>query len=118
MAILPTQSAMLDVLGLLLQAWQDKVDLHGWMIIKSVRRSGPAVYAALDRLEDAGWVSSSWEVLPAGQSRPRRRYYRLTASGAQAAQERITVAAASPGLRLRPQPGMGMGVLARPRPIG
>jgi DNA-binding PadR family transcriptional regulator len=101
-------NTMLDVLGVLLQAWDDDRDVHGWQLIKSARRSGPSVYKVLDRLEDAGWVSGVWEVLPAGQIRPRRRYYRLTPTGEVAARERQPVPAAAPPRRLRTQPGFGM----------
>src|SRR5689334_11927889 len=58
MGATPMTRAMLDVLALLLQAWEDKTDLHGWSIMKSVHRSGPVVYGVLDRLEDAGWISA------------------------------------------------------------
>ena len=102
-----------DVLALLLQAWDDGVEVHGWLLIKSVRRCGPTVYQVLDRLEDAGWVSGSWEVLPAGQKRPRRRYYRLTAAGVEAARARRPVPAAPPARRLRAQPGFGRTAPAR-----
>jgi DNA-binding PadR family transcriptional regulator len=36
----------------------------------------------LARLEAAGWLSSEWEAIdPREAGRPRRRFYRLTASG-------------------------------------
>jgi PadR family transcriptional regulator PadR len=106
--------AMFDVLALLLQAWEDKTEVHGWLIMKSVRRSGPTVYGVLDRLEDAGWITGSWEDLPAGQNRPRRRFYRLTASGVEAARQRLTAPATAPSRRLRPLPGFGL--IAHPHP--
>jgi len=93
-----------DVLALLLQAWDDGVEVHGWLLIKSVRRCGPTVYQVLDRLEDAGWVSGSWEVLPAGQKRPRRRYYRLTAAGVAFAAARLQPTAAKPSPKATPKP--------------
>jgi PadR family transcriptional regulator, regulatory protein PadR len=116
--------AMVDVLALLLQAWDDKVEVHGWLIMKSLHRSGPAVYRVLDRLEDAGWITGTWEVLPEGERRPRRRYYRLTAEGAEAARARRPVPAAPPPGRLRPVLGFGLvarlraagGLATRPRP--
>src|SRR5438128_2609952 len=44
------------------------------------------IYPALVRLEQAGWVSSYWEdVDPSVVGRPRRRLYRLTGEGADAA---------------------------------
>jgi PadR family transcriptional regulator PadR len=104
--------AMFDVLALLLQAWEDKTEVHGWLIMKSVRRSGPSVYHVLDRLEDAGWVVGSWETLPPRQNRPRRRYYRLTAEGAEAARRRIAAPVTAQTGRLQPNPGFGMATYA------
>jgi Transcriptional regulator PadR-like family len=52
---------LLDVLETFLRAWQNNEDLHGWTIMKRVRRSGPTVYGVLDRLEDAGWIDGHWE---------------------------------------------------------
>jgi DNA-binding PadR family transcriptional regulator len=107
---------MLDVLALLLQAWEDKIEPHGWQIMRSVRRSGPAVYRALDRLEGAGWITASWEVLPAVQQRPRRRHYRLTAAGVEAARAQLTAVGATQSLGLWPQPGFGRFI--GPQPVG
>jgi len=49
------------------------------------KRSGLAsgtLYPILLRLESAGWFTSRWEsVDPSVAGRPRRRLYRLTASG-------------------------------------
>jgi DNA-binding PadR family transcriptional regulator len=69
------------------------------------------LHPILARLERAGVVESFWE-LPdelENQGRPRRRYYRLTTGGAQAAQ--LAIAEKSPGhrtpLRHRPYPQLG-----------
>jgi PadR family transcriptional regulator, regulatory protein PadR len=44
------------------------------------------VHPMLARLERVGWVSSRWEdVDPSEAGRPARRYYRLTATGAEQA---------------------------------
>ncbi|MDP9793486.1 DNA-binding PadR family transcriptional regulator [Catenuloplanes nepalensis] len=105
----PTVSrTMAEVLGLLLQAWQEGAELHGWLIMRGLRRSGPAVYAALDQLEDAGWTTASWEALPAGENRARRRYYRLTASGVEAARQHAIPVETERPRWWRPQPGFGM----------
>jgi hypothetical protein len=105
--------AMVDVLALLLQAWEDDVDVHGWLIMRSLRRSGPTVYRVLDRLEDAGWIAGQWEVLPPGQQRPRRRYYRLSAEGVEAARANRLVPASPPPGRLYPAPGFGVVIASR-----
>jgi DNA-binding PadR family transcriptional regulator len=104
MAAPPINGATLDILGLLLQAWEEKTEVYGWLIMKSLRRSGPTVYRALDRLEDAGWITGSWESPPPPGNQPRRRFYRLTAEGVEAARaERVP--RPTPARRLRLQPG-------------
>ncbi|MDR7276712.1 hypothetical protein [Catenuloplanes atrovinosus] len=99
---------MAEVLGLLLQAWQEGSELHGWLIMRSLRRPGPAVYAALDALEDAGWTTATWEALPSGTRRARRRYYRLSAAGVEAARQHATLPEPERPRWWRPQPGFGM----------
>lgn len=48
------------------------------------------IYPVLVRLEQAGWVSSYWEeVDPSVVGRPRRRLYRLTGEGADAARAAV-----------------------------
>jgi PadR family transcriptional regulator, regulatory protein PadR len=70
------------------------------------------IYPALARLEQAGWVSSYWEdVDPGAVGRPKRRLYRLTGEGADAARaavdeqlQRLSAAQAPSGrLSLRPE---------------
>jgi len=55
------------------------------------KRSGLAsgtLYPILLRLEAAGWFVSRWESIdPSSAGRPRRRFYRLTASGLARASE-------------------------------
>jgi len=70
----------LDVLQALLDAGGD--ELHGWAITRATRLSSPTVYKILERLTSVGWVLRRWEELPPDTSRPRRRFYRLTADGA------------------------------------
>jgi DNA-binding PadR family transcriptional regulator len=69
-------------------------------------RSG-TVHPILARLEGVGWLRSHWEdVDPRAEGRPARRYYRLTADGARAAQAALARAhQVSPAWRLRPQVG-------------
>jgi PadR family transcriptional regulator PadR len=70
------------------------------------------IYPALARLEHAGWVSSYWEdVDPGTVGRPKRRLYRLTGEGADAARavvdeqlQRLSAAHVPSGrLGLRPE---------------
>ena len=56
----------------------------GLRVIKESERSAGTVYPVLERLERAGWVSSSWDDDPTRRG-PRRRYYELTVDGAVAA---------------------------------
>jgi DNA-binding PadR family transcriptional regulator len=67
----------LDVLEVLLTAHDEDELVHGWAIMKATKRAGPTVYKVLDRLEDGGLISGEWEQLDDGESRPRRRFYRL-----------------------------------------
>lgn len=53
------------------------------------------LYPTLARLEDARWLTSTWEeVDPAIEGRPRRRLYRLTGEGADAARSAVDEAVA------------------------
>ena len=70
--------ATVDVLGVLLENDQPRWGLE---IIKLTGRPSGSVYPLLDRLERAGWVTSSWDDDSARRG-PRRRMYVLTSEGA------------------------------------
>ena len=67
--------------------------LHGYAIVEEISRRSDGefdlaegtVYPALHRLEAAGLLSSSWQVV----SGRRRRVYALSTSGADAVRERL-----------------------------
>ena len=67
--------------------------LHGYAIVEEISRRSDGefdlaegtIYPALHRLEDAGLLSSSWEVV----SGRRRRVYALSHSGVEAVRERV-----------------------------
>jgi len=70
-------------------------ELHGYALIKRLREQGGrtslrtgTVYAALARLGDQGWVAEAEG--PARDDDPRRRYYRVTAAGLDAARAEAT----------------------------
>jgi PadR family transcriptional regulator, regulatory protein PadR len=74
--------ATLDVLAALLEETGEPI--WGLRVVKQSGRPTGSVYPILERLEGAGWVESQWEDDP-GRNGPRRRLYRLTDGGAEAA---------------------------------
>jgi DNA-binding PadR family transcriptional regulator len=60
-----------------------------WYGLDLSRRSGlkpGTIYPLLERLLNAGWLVRSWEAIdPTVEGRPRRRIYRLTPAGDDAA---------------------------------
>lgn len=63
-------------------------ELAGSDVQKRGHLASGTLYPILLRLETAGWFSSRWEAVnPAQVGRPRRRLYRLTASGLARASE-------------------------------
>ncbi|MGB3911198.1 MAG: helix-turn-helix transcriptional regulator [Pseudolysinimonas sp.] len=89
--------ATLDVLSALVGE-PDRI--WGLRIVGLTGRPAGSVYPILERLERAGWVDSVWEDDPA-RSGPRRRLYRLTADGAEAARA-TTARARAPQATFRP----------------
>jgi len=97
---------LLAVLDALLEA--EGNELHGWAIMKATGCSGPTIYKILERLAEAGWLTSRWEdeIEP---GRPRRRYYQFTGKGVTRSQavvhERRQAHTAG---RMRPALGSGL----------
>ncbi|SDL33271.1 Transcriptional regulator PadR-like family protein [Lentzea albidocapillata subsp. violacea] len=89
--------ATVDVLEVLLATDEPRWGLE---IIKLTGRPSGSVYPLLDKLERAGWVTSTWDD-DAERRGPRRRMYRLTADGA--AEARRVVARAAPAPRFVPR---------------
>jgi DNA-binding PadR family transcriptional regulator len=92
--------ATVDVLGVLLDSDQPRWGLE---IIKLTGRPSGSVYPLLDRLERAGWVTSSWDD-DSERRGPRRRMYVLTPDGAQEAVRVCTKAAARGRTKAKPVP--------------
>lgn len=90
--------AFLDVLDVLVEAAEEKTEIHGWAIKRSTGLSGATTYKMFDRLEDAGWITGRWEP-SSDPSRPPRRYYRLTPTGE--AEARALLAERRPEARRR-----------------
>src|SRR3954453_3927065 len=98
---IPTQLVLEALLG------ESERELYGLEIGELAGLRSGTGDPILARLEGIGWLTSRWEdVDPQTEGRPPRRYYRLTAEGARAAQAALSRAhRPSPVLRLRPQVG-------------
>jgi DNA-binding PadR family transcriptional regulator len=91
-SLVPTELAVLEA-GLHLHA-AGSAEFHGYALAKQMRDEDAArrliahgtLYKALDRLEGMGMLESRWEdpAAAAEESRPRRRFYRVTAAGTKA----------------------------------
>jgi PadR family transcriptional regulator, regulatory protein PadR len=76
-------------LGLLLLRVLSLEPMHGWAIAQRIRQMSneqlrvgqSALYPALHRLEQQGWIAAEWA--PSENNR-RAKYYRLTAAGRKA----------------------------------
>ena len=57
-------------------------EFYGFELSKATDLKAGTLYPMLSRLEEAGWITGSWEdVDPSEVRRPARRYYRLTGEG-------------------------------------
>ena len=113
-ALVPLEVAILTVA--VSRATSDQPDLYGFELAKLIaenERAGKLVahgtlYKALNRLAESGMLSVDWEdpELALRDGRPRRRLYRITTRGEQAAAA-ATISVATPRVpigRLRPEP--------------
>ena len=91
-ALLPIELSILEA-GLEMDRHGVK-EFHGFLVAKEIKdrkearllTSHGTLYKALDRLEKAGLLASTWEDpnVAAEEGRPRRRLYQVTAQGAKA----------------------------------
>jgi PadR family transcriptional regulator PadR len=80
-------------------------ELYGLEIGAAAGLPSGTVHPILARLEGLGWLESRWEKIdPRLEGRPSRRYYQLTASGAQNAREALARAYRPSAQRLRLRP--------------
>jgi PadR family transcriptional regulator, regulatory protein PadR len=94
----------LTVLGAMLSA--PEADWYGLSLSKCSGLKPGTIYPILDRLLKLGWLERRWEDIdPVAKGRPKRRLYRLTATGAPAA--RLALDAHIASLR-RPRPAIGV----------
>ncbi len=81
---------------------------YGGEIAAMAGLASGTVHPILARLEGLDWVESAWEGIdPKQEGRPPRRYYRLTATGAEQAGQALSRARQSSLARLRWRPGEG-----------
>ena len=72
------------VLGLLLQSTMAGRDLRARLQSHGARKSGPAFYQLMARMEDAGLVEGHYVQQEADGQLVRERHYRVTPSGRRA----------------------------------
>jgi PadR family transcriptional regulator PadR len=81
--------------GSLLLSMLERQSMYGYQIVKELEARSQGyfkfkegtLYPALHRLEKAGLITGTWEMLPNGR---QRRYYHITAKGqAQLSEEKI-----------------------------
>ena len=78
----------LTVLQVFLEHPQDQ--FSGADLLRLTGLASGTLYPLLLRLEQAGWLESDWEdVDPRTAGRPRRRYYRVTATGVRKAERAL-----------------------------
>jgi PadR family transcriptional regulator, regulatory protein PadR len=96
---LPTQFVLRALLA------DPQAELYGVEIGDAAGLPSGTVHPILARLEGLRWVQSRWEDIdPKVEGRPARRYYRLTATGAQAARTALAEAYQSKRRVRIPQP--------------
>jgi DNA-binding PadR family transcriptional regulator len=96
-ALIPLELSILEAVLELRQ--RGIAEAHGFLLAKEMRDGTRArrltaygtLYKALDRLEQAGYLSSRWEdpLIAARDGRPRRRFYRVTLDGEGALEKAI-----------------------------
>ncbi|MNW51968.1 Transcriptional regulator PadR-like family protein [compost metagenome] len=78
--------------------------IWGLQIVKMTGLKTGTVYPILERLEDAGWITSEWDT-DLSRKGPRRRYFKLEAEAVAYAQEYVT--------NQKPKPVVGAGFQSR-----
>jgi PadR family transcriptional regulator, regulatory protein PadR len=84
---------------------------YGLQLCEETGLPSGTVYPIVARLEQVGWVTSSWEdpLEHIAEGRPRRRYYRLSDDGAEQARDALARA-------YRPKKQPRVGVMPWPDP--
>jgi PadR family transcriptional regulator len=85
-------------------------EMYGLQIGQAAELPSGTIHPILARLEGCGWLESRWEDIdPAEEGRPRRRYYRLSAEGAECARTALARVHTPRALLSRLRPGMAGG---------
>ena len=97
--LLPIELSILDVCESCFLSGSP--ECHGFLIARLIKGTHNAklltaygtLYRALSRLEKAGFLTSRWEDISslAGESRPRRRLYRITEAGSKALADSLSM---------------------------
>jgi DNA-binding PadR family transcriptional regulator len=101
---LPTQLVLRAMLA------EPTQEMYGLQIGQAAELPSGTIHPILARLEGYGWLESRWEDIdPATEGRPRRRYYRLSAEGAECARTALARVHTPRALVNRLSPGMAGG---------
>ena len=101
---LPTQLVLRAMLA------EPTQEMYGLQIGQAAELPSGTIHPILARLEVCGWLESRWENIdPSKEGRPRRRYYRLSAEGAECARTALARAHTPRALLSRLHPGMAGG---------
>jgi PadR family transcriptional regulator, regulatory protein PadR len=102
---LPTQLVLRAMLA------EPAQEMYGLQIGQAAELPSGTIHPILARLEGCGWLESRWEEIdPAREGRPRRRYYRLSAEGAEHARTALARVHIPAALVHRLRPGMAGGM--------
>lgn len=82
----PPPRLTLHVVRVLLEL--DHGTRYGLELARVLGIKGGSLYPVLERLEQAGWITGSWEQIdPRAEGRPARHYYELTELGSEQLRE-------------------------------
>jgi DNA-binding PadR family transcriptional regulator len=89
---------------------QPSTEMYGLEICAKAELPSGTIHPILARLERLGWLESSWEEIdPHEQGRPRRRYYKLSSSGAERARIALARTTETKAALRRLRPGVAPG---------
>ncbi|MER6505938.1 helix-turn-helix transcriptional regulator [Nonomuraea sp. NPDC001636] len=77
--------------------------MHGFDVARHAELAAGSAYNVLNRLQEAGHATSSWEGRNPVEGRPPRRFYELTPQGRMWAEEVLAAHPVTPRRRLLPR---------------